>query len=393
MRCSSAFLAAIVLVVAAPTAASAATWINARTTPHLSEVVGIDKTGEVAWLYGREDVLGDGIDVFTQPEQSIDLRTAYAATDTTKFWVRVYVSDPNAVGASDTVFVFIDADKNPATGGKTASTMLSPAFTTDASPGGYEYVVGLLGNGTIANIWEWRQNQMQYNVLNAPPMDAIGETGKDLDPLRVFADQHGYVQGAVTLTLIGLTSACNANLYVRSANQMGASDLDMAFPTSCVPVDANGDKIPDILVPPMGCMNNSECPQGGVCQNGMCVLTPPCVTDANCPNGYTCTVDGRCVPKGGTACSSNAQCNGLVCVNGTCAPCTQGGNQCTNGAVCAPNGTCTNGMGTPPGGNFSGQVQGGAFNCGITQSSNDGIALLAVGSLILLVRSRRRRSR
>jgi hypothetical protein len=379
------------LVVLLATPASAATWINPRTTPHLNEIVAIDKTGEANWIYGAEDVLGDGLNMFGQPEQSLDLRTAYAATDMTRFWVRVYVSDPMAVGVNVTVFVFIDADKNPATGGKTNSTVLSPAFTADVSPGGYEYVVGLRGNGMMASIWEWRANMMAYNPLTLMPMDVVAEIGRDLDPIRINADQHGYVQGAVNLGLVGLTPPCNANLYVRSANAMGPSDLDMSFTTSCVPADANGDKIPDILVPPMGCTSNAQCPQGGVCANGMCVLAPACVSDANCPNGYTCTADGRCVPKGGMTCTSNAQCNGLVCVNGACAPCTQGSNQCGGSQVCAPNGTCVNGTG-PTGGNVTGQVEGGAFNCGVTTSSGDGVALVIVGSLMLLLRSRRRRS-
>lgn len=390
---SATTAASVTLLVLLGSPAWAATWVNARTTPRLTEIVGIDKTGETGWIYGQEDVLGDGFGMFGQQEQSLDLRTAYAATDMTRFWVRAYVSDVNAVGGNITVFVFIDADKNQATGGKTNSTVLSPAFTTDVSPGGYEYVIGLRGNGMISNIWQWRTVMMQYSVVNAPPMDAVGETGHDVDPIRINTDQHGYVQGAVTLGLVGLTPPCDANLYVRSANQMGASDLDMSFATSCVPADTNGDKIPDILVPPTGCTSNAQCPQGGVCQNGMCVLAPPCVTDANCPNGYTCTADGRCVPKGGMACTSNTQCNGLVCVGGMCVPCTQGSNQCGGTTVCAPNGTCAQGMGPPPGGgNVGGQVEGGAFNCGVTRSSGDGIALVIVGSLILLVRSRRRRS-
>ncbi len=392
MRAVGAILAAAA-IVGAPAAAEAATWVMNRTTPRLNEIVGIDKTGEMNWLYGQEDVLGDGLNMFGQQEQSIDLRTAYAATDMTRFWVRVYVSDQNAVGGNVTVFVFIDADKNPATGGKTNSTVLSPAFTTDVSPGGYEYVIGLRGNGMISNIWQWRAMTSTYMTVNTMPMDAIGETGHDLDPIRINADQHGYVQGDVALGLVGLTPPCDANLYVRSANQTGASDLDMSFSTSCVPADANGDKIPDILVPPTGCTSNPQCPQGGVCTNGACVLAPPCITDANCPSGYTCTADGRCVPKGGAACTSNAQCNGLVCVNGACAPCTQGGSQCGGTAVCAPNGTCTQGTGPPPGGgNVNGQVEGGAFNCGVTSRSGDGVALLVIGSLMLLLRSRRRRT-
>ena len=394
MRLRSAILAGILAAGASAvaTSAQAATWLTPRTTPRLTELVAVDKTGEANWIYGQEDVSGDGLGVFAAPEQSIDLRTAYAATDATRFWVRVYVSEANAVPATTTVYVFIDADKNPATGGKTSSVDLSPSFTADTSPGGYEYVIGLLGNGTVSNVWQWRTVPApQYTVVTVPtPADAVGEIGHDLDAIRIGNAQHAYVQGAVTLGLVGLTPPCDANLYVRSANPSGASDLDMSFATSCVPVDANGDKVPDILVPPPGCTTDAQCPQGGVCQNGTCALAPPCVTDASCANGFVCSADGRCVPKGGAACTTNAQCNGLVCVNKACVACTQGGTECGAGARCAANGTCVGSTGTTPL-SPTAQVEGGAFNCGVTSGSGDGFALVAMGSLMLLLRVRRRR--
>src|SRR6185436_3565562 len=105
--------------------------------------------------------------------------------------------------------------------------------------------------------------------------------------------------------------------------------------------------------------------------------------------GYVCSTDGRCVPKGGNTCTTNDQCNGLVCVNGLCAPCTQGGTQCGTNARCAPDGTCVQGGG---GTAVTGQVEGGAFKCDTAPGnrSGEGIVLVLFGSLILLVRSRRR---
>src|SRR6266567_9551481 len=104
-------------IMAASGASAGATWINTRTTPRLSEIVAVDATGETGWPYGQEDVAGDGLATFATPEQTVDIRTAYAATDTSRFWARVYFSAPNGVGAGVTGYVFIDADRNAATGG------------------------------------------------------------------------------------------------------------------------------------------------------------------------------------------------------------------------------------------------------------------------------------
>src|SRR5262245_25967867 len=102
-----AALTAGAAVALAAATAGAQTWIKPRTTPPLHEIVALDATGEAGWPYGFEDLAGDG-QTFKQPEQAIDVRTAYAATDATRFWVRVYVADPDAVGAGVTVYVFID---------------------------------------------------------------------------------------------------------------------------------------------------------------------------------------------------------------------------------------------------------------------------------------------
>src|SRR6266568_3128588 len=143
-------------ILAASSASAGATWINTRTTPRLSEIVAVDATGETGWPYGQEDVAGDGLATFATPEQTVDIRTAYAATDTSRFWARVYFSDPNGVGAGLTAYVFIDADRNAATGGRAMGAEINPAFTTDPSPGGYDFVFAVGGNGAVAGIWEYR---------------------------------------------------------------------------------------------------------------------------------------------------------------------------------------------------------------------------------------------
>jgi len=66
MRLRSAILAGILAAGASAvaTSAQAATWLTPRTTPRLTELVAVDKTGEANWIYGQEDVSGDGLGVF-----------------------------------------------------------------------------------------------------------------------------------------------------------------------------------------------------------------------------------------------------------------------------------------------------------------------------------------
>lgn len=59
--------------------ARAQTWAEARTTPVLGEIVAIDATGEAGWLYGFEDLAGDG-ETFKQQEKSIDIAVRRGAS-------------------------------------------------------------------------------------------------------------------------------------------------------------------------------------------------------------------------------------------------------------------------------------------------------------------------
>jgi hypothetical protein len=362
MRRAGTLLGASVLFLAP--AAFGATWSNG-TTPHLGQIFAIDATGEANWLWGAEDVLGDGVGTFTAAEQSLDLRTAYASTNATQLWTRVYVSSTAAADTTLTVFVFVDSDRNVATGGGTNSTTLSPAFTTEKSPGGYDYVFGILGNGTIANVWQWQTTPSpSYVVVTTTPAQAAAEVGADVDPIRIGPASHAYVQGRIDLSIVGLTQACDANLYVRSARSSGASDLDMTYTTSCVPAKTNG--VPTIVLQP-GCTSDAQCPQNGVCQNGTCIVAQPCATKADCPANDICTADGRCVPSTGA--------------------CTPGGTDCA-GTRCAPNGTCVAGGGGDGGTTGNGEVEGGALHCNVgpTPKSAAGLAMLAALLGILFVR-------
>lgn len=356
-------LAGLAVLSVAPSSL-AATWTAGRTTPHLGQIFALDKTGEPNWLYGAEDVLGDGPQNFTPAEQALDLRTAYASTDATQLWTRVHVSGTAAVDTTLVVYVFVDSDHSTATGGGTKSTTLSPAFTTENSPGGYEYVVGAKGDGTLAGVWQWQTTPTpDWVLLTLTPAQSAVEVGDDFDPIRIGSGSHAYVQSRVDLSVVGLTQTCDANLYVRSARATGASDLDMTYSTSCVPAKTNG--VPTILI--TGCTSDAQCPQNGVCDNGQCLIAPPCATNADCPAGDTCTTDGRCVPAGA---------------------CTPGGNQCAAGTVCAPTGACVPGTGGPTG---SGEVEGGAFHCSVAPGPSSTLVLVGLGSLFGMFLLRRRK--
>lgn len=387
----------------APRPAAAQTWVGARTTPRLTEIIAIDETGEPGWLYGAEDLAGDGLENFKQPEQSIDIRTAYAAADATRLWARAYVSDPNAVGGNVTVYVFIDADRSAATGGTARAPEIDARFTSDASAGGYEFVVGVSGNGSISDIWSWSEPTSQYDPLQWSAAEAEAEADQDTDPILIHGAQHGYLQAMVDLGLVGLTAACEANLYIRSVNDaasLGAGDLEVGQLAPCVPADANGDDVPDIIVPPAGCVADADCPGGGICEAGTCVLAVPCATDADCAADEQCSPDGRCVPRPSGSCSTSADCGDLICISGECAACTLGGAECGAGRRCSPTGHCITGTGPGGGGGAGGdglglnpgdEVRGGACACAARPAPDPGAsaALLALAGLAL--RRRRRR--
>lgn len=392
----------VVTMVLVAASAAGATWTGGRTTPNLSEIVAIDETGEPGWLFGTEDLAGDG-NIFQQQEQSIDIRTAYASTDAQRLWVRTYVSDTAVPGGNVTVYVFIDSDQSASTGGSAAATNVSPSFTDDPSSGGYEWVVGVRGNESIVGAWQW--DGAQFAPANLPPNQTAAEVETDLDPIRIGANDHGYLQLMVDLGALGLDQQCNANLYVRSSNDtaaLGAGDLEVGQVASCVPADANDNGIPDPVEPPPGCTSDDQCPGDGVCVNGACVLAVPCVDASDCQPGELCTPDGRCVPEPSGSCTTNEDCGDLVCAGGQCVACTPGGAECGAGRRCAPNGRCISDTGGAAGSGgvepVPGQeVQGGACTCSLPGGARSGpslaLALLLPIALGARRASRRRRAR
>ncbi len=401
-RLLAAAAGALALALAAP--ASGATWAGGRTTPSLRQIVAVDVTGEPGWPYGREDVAGDGLDTFAQPEQALDLRTGYAATDATRLWLRAYVSDPNAVGREARVFAFIDADADATTGGRASAPEIDARLTTEPSPGGYDYVVGMRGDGTVENLWAWEVALNAYAPQPAPAAQA--EAGRDLDPIRFGAEARGYVQANVELAAVAVTQTCVSNIFFRSVNggggagggggasgATGAGDVDLGAFGPCVAGDGDGDGVPEVLVPPPGCTLDEQCPNRGVCVGGRCELAAPCALDAECGEGRECSDDGRCVVPGGGACAGDAQCDG-VCRGGACVACTPGGAECGAGRRCGADGACVGGGGPGGAGGPSvapgGRIEGGAFNCSAGGAGGGGAA---VAALLVAIAGGRRAAR
>lgn len=340
------------------------TWVGQRSTPNLGELVAVDETGEDGWPFGAEDVLDDGLDAFQQQEQSLDVRTVYAATNAQVFWVRAYVSDTNAPGGNVSVYVFVDNDLNANTGGTAVAPEVDMGFTSDPSPGGYEYVLGIDGNESVSGVWEYDAMADEYAPLTLQAADATAEVGTDTDPILFNGDEHGYLQGSFDLPLVGLTAACNANLFVRSVSNQGMpgqGDRDVGLVARCQPDDDDDDGVPDIVV--VECRVDDDCPANGICDDGDCYYPRACVTMADCGADEDC-VGGRCVVTGGDDCTTDAMCDGLVCDDGTCMPCTT--DAMCGAERCGPDGRCTGASGSAedryeleP----DEEVQGGALTC------------------------------
>jgi hypothetical protein len=393
-------LVALTLSAAAKTAYSQ-TWVAPAKTPSLLDIVVIDRTGEANWPYGFEDVLGDG-KKFTVAEQALDIRTVYADTDAKRFWLRAYFSSVVAVGPDVTIFVFIDTDKNTTTGGSAAQKTINPAFTTDPTMGGYEVVLTIKGDGTFGPLWTWNQAQTKFVSSTIKPNQGVASVGVDVDPLRLLAVSHGYIQGSVDFAEVGLTETCQGALFVRSVNGSGKGDRDVGLANACRPDDANGDGVPDLIVPEQ-CNTNADCPDLGICIDHVCRLAQPCRVDTDCKGAnMMCTVDGRCVPKPTGSCQTRDDCaDGLVCKAGMCTACDAGSNDCGPGESCLPSGTCVevstgaggNGAGGGNGGGtvIRGRVRGGACTCNTAGSDEHDLFALAAWLPALAWLSRRRR--
>jgi hypothetical protein len=341
-------VAASALVFSTTRLAQAQTWVNSRQGPALREILMVDATGEPNWIWGREDVAGDGLNAFSNSEQAIDARTAYVTIEANRFYSRVYFSvagnDPGEV----TTYVFLDTDQNSATGGTAAATELDPAFAADPTNGGYEYVIAVQrasDGSTLGSVYQFTNATRRFEIVSAQPNQIATETGQFLDPIRINQDAHGYLQSDVDLNLVNLDQACATDIFVRTTNQtqsLGSGDLIVGRKIPCVPVFTND--IPNVILnPPDQCTSNADCPNNGICINGVCRLAVPCRDDNDCATDQVCT-NGRCVYVGGNTCVDNADCNGLVCEQRQCVACTNDA-LCGRNMVCGPDGRCVNANG------------------------------------------------
>lgn len=338
--------------------AQAQSWAGGRQRPSLAEVVAVDSTGENGWVYGSEAA-----------DPSLDIRTAYATADGGDFWVRVYVTETGQPTAAVTTFVFIDSDQQPATGGGANAAEIDPRLEGDTSgAAGFETVVGIAGDESIAGVWAWSEATSAYEEVDpAPtPAEASVEVGADTDPVLLGSTPRGYFQAQVDLGVVGVGAACDTDLYFRTVSDAADDSTDGV--RSCVPDDADDDGVPDVVEPPptATCDSDDDCPAGGICEAGACRLPQPCVEDTDCDADEECAPDGRCLPRPGGTCSSNDDCQGgLVCNNGNCVGCALGGDECGDGQRCGPDGRCFDSVG-PDGSNEVGagdEVRGGAFTC------------------------------
>jgi hypothetical protein len=378
---------------------SAQSWSDAREDPALFQIVTIDATGESGFPYGREDVAGDGLDMFSAAEAGADLRTVYASTDPMRLWLRAYLAASAAPGASLRAFFFIDADARNDTGGPAQGAPLDKALTKDPSSGGYELAVAVRGNGMVLGVFAWNAGMRAWlEDKDAAAPDVEAEQGVSLDPLAIGATRHGYVQLALAHSVSGLSQSCAGTFFVRLLDQgpaMRSFADDAPEEFAChAPEDAYG--VP-IVLQPDGCNSDTECPGAGSCRDGVCLVAYPCAGNEDCPSDYSCMQD-RCVRVVSGSCNEEADCDGLVCVDARCVACTENGARaCRSGLTCAPDGSCvdTHDVGGS-GGNGTqgpGKVRGGAFSCAIstTQASLGSLLPLALG-LIVLRRRRRRRA-
>jgi OmpA-OmpF porin, OOP family len=392
----------------ATTDAEAATWADERTTPHLSDLVAIDRTGEADWLFGPEDVQGDGLATFTPAERAIDLRSAYVALEDERLWLRAYVSSEQAPDARLRVYFFIDTDDDRETGGNAAAPEIDGAFTADVSRGGFDVVIGMQADTAALVVWEWREQDAEYALVPLAPLAATAEAGVDVDPLRVFADSHGYLQASLSAERVDLSPTCDARLLVRASAGDGGADLDVGALESCAGSGRDEDDNGVVDLVEVGteasCQRDDQCPAEGLCITGRCLYPSYCRTDAECSADERCGANAICRAQGGASCGPGSQCaSGLVCSTAaTCAACSDD-TSCADGQRCAASGRCvdegsSSGSG---GGSREGevvlapgeQIQGGAGACAFSppvkrRSLALAVWLLVVGGVVLFRRRR-----
>lgn len=320
-------------------AAEAQTWSGSETVPLLRELVTVDATGEQFEFLEKEDIFGDG-SVFLTAESQLDARSAYVVTDESTLSVRVTVASETPPAETMQAYLFIDADQRSTTGGSAAAETIEAAFTSDPSGGGYEFVLMIPADGELPQLWAWSPTESSFELVpEVNAANAESATGAATDP--VVGLRSGYLQARVDLDLVGLTPACNAELFFRSvsgdAELPGEGDLVIGEAAPCHAHDSDGDGVPDAADPPE-CTRDGDCPAGGLCVDGECVIAVDCRADGDCPGDEECE-RGTCIPRPAGRCEDPTDCGDLVCDDGTCVACTTS-PQCGDGRTCAPGGRC-----------------------------------------------------
>lgn len=393
------------------TGVEAQTWSSPRGRPALWQITSVDATGDSNWPYGSEDIAGDGAGVFEDDEAGADLRTVYADADADRLWLRAYVAAEGAPSENAIAYFFLDADAVSSTGGDAASSELWPELEADPTSGGYERAFAVSGDGSLVGAWQWDAPTSEWRVVDAQPNELRAEARQAIDPIRIGAAERGYFQLDVDHAISTLDSSCDSTIFVRihhddPPQRAFVDDDDEAWACRS-PLDGLGDPI--VLREPQ-CSDDGDCPAGGTCVNEVCLFTYECTGDADCPAGERCT-SGECVRVVDEDCATDAMCDGLVCVNGSCAACSESGARACDGElVCSPDGSCvdtddvTTGAGgasgaggagaagaaggmTPPG-----EVRGGAFQCAATHAHAPALPL-AGWSLLAFALLRRARGR
>jgi hypothetical protein len=389
------------IILLATGAASAQTWSAQRSRPALWQIISVDATGEPGWPYGDEDIARDGAATFLADEARTDLRTTYADADANRLWLRGYVS-ADEMGPDLVAFFFVDADLNKNSGGPAVSDVIWPQFANDPSPGGYEYAIGVRGDGSLLGHYRWNASKKVFEAQMVKSNTIASEAGRDRDPILIGRPSHGYVQLALDHALSGLDQNCRARIFVRLWNDVPSRSFgdDDLGPAACRP-EENADGDPEVLQPDH-CASDADCPAGGRCLDDVCLFAYSC---DDCREGEVCQ-GGKCVRTVDTSCTEDADCDGLVCESGACVSCSEtGARACESGRLCSPDGSCvTPAETTGDSGDQNsddGGVRGGAFHC----STAPGPAMLAslpsVGWLLALAwlparmaaRRRRRRRR
>ncbi len=275
--------------------AVAQTWAAERERPAARELVAVDRTGEPAWIFGSEDIAGDGAGSFGAPEQAIDLRSAYAAVQGSRLWLRVYVSaetEPEALQ----VITFIDADRNAASGGSSQAPEIDPELSEELARGGYEVAIALANGDELSGAWRWSDSADQFEPIDdLEPLEAVTEEGVDRDPLDLGLARKAYRQIELDLSALEVGAGCDADLAFWASDGDELIDRELGVVGPCVPQDENANGVADVAETDVMCGEDSQCPAGGVCRNMRCVPPEVVLGDGEIVQGgaLTCAVSAR----------------------------------------------------------------------------------------------------